>query len=355
MIDLHFIRENNCIIFECISGSKSYGLSLPTSDTDIKGIYILPKENFYGLDYVEQISNETNDIVFYELKRFIELLSKNNPNILELLNVPEECIIYKHPLIEKLTPEIFLSKQCQSTFANYAFAQIKKAKGLNKKIYNPIDEERKNILHFCYVTEGNNTQPLLNWLTNNNIQQEDCGLSALNNMRGMYALYYDKESNLSYKGIMSKENSNEVSLSSIPKGIQPINYLFFNKDAYSIYCKDYREYWDWVEKRNDVRYENTLEHGKNYDAKNMQHVFRLLNMADEIAIEKKINTYRPDRKWLLKIRSGAFMYEKLIQMAEEKLLQIKNHYEESDLPEFPDKKIIENLLVEMREEFYSYP
>ena len=169
----------------------------------------------------------------------------------------------------------------------------------------------------------------------------------------MYALYYDEENSLSYRGIMHKENSNEVSLSSILKGIQPITYLFFNKDAYSIYCKDYREYWGWVEKRNDIRYQNTLEHGKNYDAKNMQHVFRLLNMADEIAVEKKINTYRPDREWLLKIRSGKFMYEELIQMAEEKLLQIKKHYEECNLPELPDKRIVENLLVEMRQDFYA--
>ena len=47
------------------------------------------------------------------------------------------------------------------------------------------------------------------------------------------------------------------------------------------------------------------------------------------------------------------MYEELIQMAEEKLLQIKKHYEECNLPELPDKRIVENLLVEMRQDFYA--
>lgn len=43
------------------------------------------------------VNNETNDMVFYEFGRFMELLSLNNPNILELLNTPETVIIYKHP------------------------------------------------------------------------------------------------------------------------------------------------------------------------------------------------------------------------------------------------------------------
>ena len=83
------LKASGNIIFECISGSRAYGLDTASSDTDIRGVFILPKEDFYSLDYVGQINNETNDIVYYELRKFIELLSKNNPNILELLNVSE--------------------------------------------------------------------------------------------------------------------------------------------------------------------------------------------------------------------------------------------------------------------------
>ena len=72
------LRAKGLIILECISGSKAYGLDTVNSDTDIKGVFLLPKKGFYGLDYIPQISNETNDIVFYELGRFMELLSVNN-------------------------------------------------------------------------------------------------------------------------------------------------------------------------------------------------------------------------------------------------------------------------------------
>lgn len=46
------LRTKGLIILECISGSKAYGLDTPTSDTDIKGVFILPKEDYYGLNYI---------------------------------------------------------------------------------------------------------------------------------------------------------------------------------------------------------------------------------------------------------------------------------------------------------------
>ena len=132
------LKSGELIILECISGSRAYGLDTPSSDTDIKGVFLLPKEDFYGLNYVPQVNNETNDIVYYELRRFLELLSQNNPNILELLNTPEEAILYRHPFLAEIKPEIFLSKLCKDTFGNFALSQIKKAKGLKKKIMNPL-------------------------------------------------------------------------------------------------------------------------------------------------------------------------------------------------------------------------
>lgn len=348
------LKKNNLILLECISGSRAYGLSTPQSDTDIKGVFLLPQKVFYGLEYTEQVNNETNDEVYYELKRFIDLLAKNNPNILELLNTPADCILQKHPVIDKIKPEMFLSKLCRHSFAGYAQSQIKKAKGLNKKIVNPVEKERKSVLDFCYVVQGQGSIPLTTWLSKNNLRQEDCGLVNIAHMREMYSVFQNEQLQEGYlKGICSGPGANDISLSSVPKGIEPLAVMSFNKDGYSKYCKDYKEYWDWVEKRNDVRYEHTIEQGKNYDAKNMMHTFRLLNMAEEIATEKRVNVKRPDREFLLEIRSGAFNYEDLVQMANEKTGRIDELFEKSDLPETPDLFKIEELLVELREELYK--
>jgi len=262
-------------------------------------------------------------------------------------------VLYKHPVMDWIRPELFLSKLCLQTFAGYAQSQIKKAKGLNKKIFNPIDETRKNILDFCYIIEGYSAVPLQAWLNKNRYAQEDCGLINIPHSRDMYAVFHQSQTNEKLAGIYSGNDANDIQLSSIPKKLAPKAIMSFNKDGYSAYCKDYAQYWEWVNKRNEARYQNTLEHGKNYDAKNMMHTFRLLNMAEEIAVEKRIHVFRKDRDFLLKIRNGAFLYDDLVKMASEKITEIETLYAKSDLPEAPDREQINELLVKIRGNLYE--
>ncbi|MES2702152.1 MAG: nucleotidyltransferase domain-containing protein [Bacteroidota bacterium] len=341
------------MLLQCISGSNAYGLALPTSDTDIKGVFGIDKAGYYGLHYTPQVANDTNDIVYYELRRFVELLVRNNPNILELLNTPADCVLYRHPVMDEIRPELFLSKLCRESFAGYAQTQIKKARGLNKKIFNPVAKERKTIIDFCYVISGYAAVPLHLWLEKQGYTQEDCGLVCIAHARDTYALFHQSNIATRLQGIYSGEAANDVRLSSIPEGGVPVATMTFNKDGYSAYCKDYREYWEWVEKRNDARYENTLGHGKNYDAKNMMHTFRLLHMAEEIAREGVVNVRRLDREYLLKIRAGEFAYDDLLRMADEKLALIDDLYAKCNLPDEPDEEAANEVLVRMREQLYE--
>jgi hypothetical protein len=355
-VNLEYLHTNKHLqLLTCISGSKAYGLDTPQSDTDIKGVFYLPLESFYGLEYTPQVSNETNDEVHYELARFIDLLGKNNPNILELLATPVDCVLYKHHIIDTIKPGIFLSKLCCQTFAGYAIAQIKKAKGLNKKIVNPIDKERKNILHFCYAITGSSTMPLTTWLASMKYNQHDCGLVKLDHFKDCYALFHSSQlSNTgSIQGIYSGIEANDVSLSSIEKDVKPAAIISFNKDGYSTYCKDYKEYWHWVENRNEARYENTVNNNQNYDAKNMMHVFRLLAMAEDIALKNEVIVKRHEREFLLSIKHGGFTYDDLVKRANDKLEQINEMFAKSDLPEKPDDKAIAELLVSLRKELYQ--
>ena len=346
-------NDSSHLLLKCISGSQAYGLALPHSDIDIKGVFIQPKKEYYGLTYVDQINNETNDIMYYEIKKFVELLLKNNPNILELLSTPDDCILHRHPVMDLLKREMFLSRLCNQTFGQYAYAQIKKARGLNKKLLNPLDRKRKTILDFCYIVKGQGSVPVAEWLMSHGYAQEDCGLVRIDHMRDMYALFHQSQSERKFSGIFSGDDADEVSLSSVPEGLQPACILYFNKDGYSVYCKEYRQYWEWVEQRNEERYENTVSHGKNYDAKNMMHVFRLLNMAEEIARYKKVNVRRPERQYLLKIRAGEFAYEDLLKQAEGKIAVIDDLFKKSDLPEQPDYEASNALLVQTRAMIYG--
>ncbi len=345
------IKERGWLIYEAITGSRAYGLDTLQSDTDIRGVFVLPKEEFYSLQYTAQVSSNTNDIVYYELGRFIELLSKNNPNILELLGTPESKVLFKHKEIERLEPGLILSRLCEQTFANYAFTQIKKASGLEKKILNPMDERRKSVLDFCFVYYNRESIPVKQFLLSRNWEQEDIGLAVVPHLRDCFNLYYSSAH--IFSGIVKKKTSNEVSLSSIPKGQDPEALLYFNRDGYSVYCRKYAEYQEWIGKRNEERYRGTMSHGKKYDAKNMMHVFRLLLMAREIAIERRVNVFRKDRGFLLDIKAGKFEYDELIKKAEELKAGLPALYEQSELPATPDMDKLNRLLIEMRKSFYK--
>jgi predicted nucleotidyltransferase len=345
------VKANGWLIFETIAGSRAYGLASENSDTDIRGVFILPLDYLLGMEYIPQISNETNDIVYFELKRFLELLSKNNPNMLELLAVPDDCIIYRHDIMDMIKPEQFLSKLCESSFANYAFTQIKKAYGLEKKIINPVDKEKKTVLDFCFVYVDKLAVLLKDYLNSNNFKQEEMGLTSIHHFRDMYRLFRSEAGE--YSGVIRKETANDVCLSSIPEGRNSIAILYFNRDGYSVYCRKYKEYWDWVEKRNEGRYAGTMKHGKNYDAKNMMHVFRLLLVAKEIATEGKLNVRRSDREFLLDIKAGKYEYDELLSMAHALHAQLPNNYLSANLPESPDLLATNQLLVAIRRAYYS--
>ena len=216
-----------------------------------------------------------------------------------------------------------------------------------------MDAERKSVLDFCFVIYNNGSIPLKEWLKEYGFSQEECGLVNIDHFRNVYLLYHQKQlTNGRFKGIISGPDADDVQLSSIPKGLENIAVMNFNKDSYFIYCREYKEYLEWEEKRNEHRYQNTLSHGKSYDAKNMMHTFRLLSMAEEIALYQQVIVKRKDRDFLLKIRNGEFEFNDLMKMVEEKMERIKTAYEKSALPDRPDIQIAENILVQIRESFY---
>lgn len=346
------IRSSDRLLLEVVTGSRAYGTDTPESDIDLRGIFIMPRRQFFGLDHVDQVSDATNDETYYEIGRYIDLLMKSNPNLMELLFVERDCLRYRDPILDQITPELVLSRQCEQTFAGYAISQISKARGLNKKIVNPMGGPRKSILEFCYMVSGQGSVPLVSWLREKGMDQKHCGLVKIPHMRDAYGIFYSEDPEMEYRGVIRDETTTEVNVSSIPKGEEPVGWMTFNKDGFKKYCKEYREYQDWLENRNEARYSNNIEHGKNYDSKNLMHTFRLLDMAREIATESRLKVRRPNRDFLMRIRRGEFEYDDLIAMAEEKVNDIKAAYQRSDLPDFPDREKLHEILIRIRETKY---
>jgi len=68
---------------------------------------------------------------------------------LKALTVDSQFVLLKCKLFEDLTVDIFLSKFCCETFVRFVVAQLRKARGLNKKIVQPVARQRKEVVDFC--------------------------------------------------------------------------------------------------------------------------------------------------------------------------------------------------------------
>ena len=339
------------IIFKAIVGSQSSGCSTPESDVDVKGIYMQSIDDLITFNYTPLI--EVNkDECYWEVQRFLQLLQLANPSCLELLFSPSDCILETSPEFALIYEHRhkFLTKKCLHTFGGYVKSQIFKANGLNKKMnWEKERIERKEILDFVYAVVNGKTVPIKEWLVNSVYTQERCGLTAIDHFNNCYALYYDnfKSPEFKYNGLMS-ENSQQLKLSSIPKGETPIATISFNKEHYSKHCKEYKEYTEWLSKRNTSRYVDTNEHGQQIDGKNLLHCRRILDISKEIATTGDLQVRRPNVDELLAIKKGKVDLEEITQQANIDLQSLDYLYEKSNLPDDCDMEFINDLLLKIR-------
>jgi len=376
-------------LYLVVRGSHAYGTNIETSDTDYAGVFIQSEEDILGNKYVEQINDDKNDIIIYEIRRFLELLGSNNPTVLELLNTPEDCVIYKDPIFDLVLNdrEKFISKVCAKSLGGYAKQQISKAKGQNKKQNWEKDKvTRKEVLDFVYVIEGEKSTPWKVWNEEKKYEEKFIGVVNVPNARDIYAIYFDKDAfcmfsesisestrktlievrkelgqpmGFGYKGLVktnegiNSTESNALRLSSIPKDEKPICVVTYNKDGYTQHCNDYKSYQTWLEQRNEARWVDVQSHGQKIDGKNMMHCMRLIQMSREIAEGKGIIVRRPNAKDLISIRKGEVDLQTLIDKVEKEIVEIDKLFEESNLPDIVDNKLIHNLIVKIRKEIYK--
>ncbi len=115
------------IIYRCVVGSRAYGLDRDGSDTDRRGIYLSPAELQWSLAGApEQIEDTAAQECFWELKKFLLLAVRANPNILECLFTPliEESSEIADVLVAKRGA--FLSKLVYQTYNGYVLSQFKR-------------------------------------------------------------------------------------------------------------------------------------------------------------------------------------------------------------------------------------
>ena len=358
-LQLHAERAD-ALIYRCIAGSQAYGTAGPKSDVDTRGIYVLPSSAYLSLtEPLEIVSDERHDESYYALRRFLELAATANPNIIELLFMPEDCITYRTAYADRLIAarQTFLSKRAYESHVAYAQAQTKRARGQNKWVNNPKAETPPTKDEFCWVASRDCAQwdwphppyrpvSVANW----NIPLSECHAAALEHSPGVYRLYhYGPDA----RGVFRGDNLVCESIPPEDEMTRCVGLLIFNEPAYERAMKDHQNYWKWRNNRNEARWISQERGEIDYDAKNLMHTFRLLLSAEHIFREgMPLVRFTGDLlQFLLKIRAGEFAYNDLITMTEEKVVQLAELRDRSHLPEMPDASVIQNLLREITDQW----
>lgn len=302
------IYENT--IYRVVHGSRAYGTHRPDSDRDEKGVCILADPKYYfGTASFEQKDigwEDNNDRVIFDIRKFFKLALACNPNIVEILYVDDEDILYIDELGMKLrsSRDIFLSRKAAGTFVGYANSQLARIRGhkswLDSDLVKPKEE---NFWHEHSL--GCSDPPYKKELDNH------CFI---------------------------------VEPPTLDTGV--VKFRHFDGAGFKAANKQYRQYLDWKKHRNPDRARIEAEHG--FDRKHAYHLIRLLRMGKEIITEGVVRVRRQDAAELLDIRHGRkFSYDELVSYADNLAKEVRQAVDISPLPDEPDYLAAESLLVEL--------
>jgi uncharacterized protein len=123
------------LIFLGYRGSIAHGMYVPNTDSnsiddkDIMGVFVAPISHYLGIKKVKDVREKWYkewDCVYYELIKFVGLLEKGNPNVLTLLWLDNQYIIYKSDDWNLITEnrDAFSSKNVYHSFVGYAHGQL---------------------------------------------------------------------------------------------------------------------------------------------------------------------------------------------------------------------------------------
>lgn len=158
-----------------MGGSVAYGMTHDASDTDCIGwcipdkISIFPhlggeiqgfgrqKQRFeqfisHGISY-----NKTNyDLTVFSIVKFFHLTMEGNPNVQELLFVPQDCILHMTQVgqLVRENRKLFIHKGLWPKYKGYAFSQLSKMgskhrEGKRKETYDKYGYDVKFAAHLC--------------------------------------------------------------------------------------------------------------------------------------------------------------------------------------------------------------
>lgn len=357
------------IIFETVVGSRAYGIHREDSDYDRVGVMIPGKEYFFGWKKFEQFQGFDTDRTIYDIRKAISLIKDNNPNMMDLLWMPERCILKMTPYWESVVEhrDWFVSKRVRYTYSGYAIAQLKRIKTHRKFLLNPpTTEPRREDFSLSEISIFPTSQlKAIVYAAMEFIASEEKPnfITELDSIYGDYVI--------PLLGRFIKEEERSTALEWLQLGIKAQAKSFLslgtkylrdeyieqaqNEVRYYNACREWSQYLNWKKHRNKARAE--LEEKYGFDAKHASHLVRLLRTGIEALSTGVVNVDRTDidAEELKAIRNGAWAFEKIEEFAIESDKKLNELYKNSMLPKRPKEEKIHELCIQTVDRYLQEP
>jgi len=304
-------------ILEFRIGSFLYGTNTPTSDEDYSGVF-MPDENMvFGFDRTEQVDlssvskleNGKNDAdavdkVLYEFRKFVKLSLENNPNVLEMLFINSDNLLfanrYGHELLENA--HLFPHKGLKERFLGYAFSQ-----------------KHKMVIRTDSFHSLSNAQEFLNDFIKTDYERK----MLLAELLPKKLPFFTEKGNHIQLGDLSLMKSFQL-----------------------------RKVKKIVDERLEKATNRTgLMDKYGYDVKFGSHLVRLMLEGIELLKTGRLTFPLKDRELLTDIKLGKYKMFEILQMSEELEKEVESLAEKSSLPSRPRYAEVQELTKKMLREF----
>jgi predicted nucleotidyltransferase len=356
--NLRWLR--NCTIYITRHGSHAYGTDLPTSDVDLRGIFIAPKEYYMGfMKKQETEQQKVPDLALFELRKFMFLAAECNPNALELLFTDETDHLITSTYFNTLRiyRNQFLSTKAKHTFSGYAISQLKRINVHYRWLKNPPKRQPTRTefgLPERTVIPADQLEAAQAAIRKQLEQWNWHDLSSLDEAQriAVQSQFERVLFEITQWDWREKEDRTWRAAANTIGFDTNFIELLDKERRYTSKLREWRSYMTWKEERNEARAQLEAEYG--YDTKHGMHLVRLMRMCREILELGEVIVRRPDRDELLSIRAGAWSYERLIGWATEQDLLLTELAKKSTLPRQVSREALDDICVSLATDFHNY-
>ena len=361
-------RLGDNIILLAFGGSYAYGTNTAGSDIDIRGITAPRKEDILGLPMektsdrrqvfspsgFEQFINTETDTTIYSLDKMVRLLSRCNPNTIEILGCRPQDYAKVSEAGKLLldNSDAFLSKLAYGSFSGFARQQLFRLK--NALARDSVSEAERQIhmigsvermythLEEVYPTFRREMLSLyLTDLDGNRITVEGDTVTL-----GSVSFRYC-DSTCTGMDISGKEvdpNSVRVCADVDMNGISTEDLAGIYSEVSAV-IRDYNAHKGHRNNKKDAKSLN----------KHAMHVIRTHLMTKDILKDHRIVTYREkEHDMLMAVRDGFYMRpdgtykDEFYRIVDDNEKELRKIYEETTLPDLPDAERINRIVMQIK-------